>query len=148
MVYVDGRPVGTHNISSRAASLGSKKFLEIGRGDRPFEGLMDDLRIYNRALSAEEVGQVAAGRGGDPRADELLGWWKFDEEQGTSFADASGRNHTAMLMAGDPDGMWATYQPDPATLKQGHNSLIFASDVPRELSVTNVELHVTYRGSP
>ena len=147
MVYVDGRPVGTHNISSRAASLGSKKFLEIGRGDRPFEGLMDDLRIYSRALSGDQVRRIATGRGDDPEASELLGWWKFDEEQGTSFADSSGKNHTAGLIADAADGTWLTYQPDPATLRQGDNGLTFQlqSGAPRELSITNVELHVTYR---
>ena len=144
VVYVDGSPVGTQNISNRKKTLGSKKFLEIGRGDRLFEGLMDDLRMYNRALSADEVRQIAAGQAGDPKSGELLGWWKFDETGGATFADSSGKNHTATLAEQEAERGWLVYKPDPAMLKQGDNRLVFQSDLPRELSVTNVELHVKY----
>ncbi len=148
VVYIDGRPVGTQNIADRQASLGTKKFLEIGRCDRPFEGLMDDLRLYNRALGAEEVRDIAAGQGGTPESSELLGWWKFDEEDGQSFADSSGKNHTATPAAEDMKGTWLTYKPDPATLKQGDNTLIFQHRGRKAVSITNVELHVKYKDAP
>lgn len=148
VIYVDGQPVGTQNIADRQASLGVNKFLEIGRCDRPFDGLMDDLRLYNRALSADEVRTLAAGEGGAPDSNELLGWWKFDEEEGRSFADSSGKNHTATLVAEDMKGSWLAYLPDPAALKQGDNTLIFQYRGRKTVSITNVELHVKYKDAP
>jgi hypothetical protein len=145
VVYIDGAAVGTQAIGNRSASLGTNKFLEIGRCDRPYEGLMDDLRMYNRALSANDVRQIATGKSGDPAGSELLGWWKFDEKDGQSFADSSGKNHTATLLDEDTDGTWLTYIPDPATLKQGANKLNFLFGGREEVSITNVELHVSYK---
>ena len=144
VVYVDGKVVGTHDISERQMTLGTNKFLQIGRCDRTFDGLMDDLRLYNRALSAGNVDRIAAGRDDAPQHTELLGWWKFDEKDGTSFADSSGNNHTATLMREGGSGLWLTYKPDPTALKRGDNELVFQSALPRQLSITNVELHVKY----
>ena len=31
----------------------------------PFEGAVDDLRVYDRALAPEEIARLAAGEGGD-----------------------------------------------------------------------------------
>ena len=65
LLYVDGRlePVGgsaPEPISTSAAGT-----VRIGLGPwaaaRSFEGLIDDLRIYDRALSPEEIAG-AAGR--------------------------------------------------------------------------------------
>jgi hypothetical protein len=37
-----------------------------GAGEVPFDGLIDDVRIYNQALDAAELADVAAGLGGGP----------------------------------------------------------------------------------
>lgn len=144
VVYVDGQAVGTHDISDRTASLGFKKEMVIGHGDWNFMGLMDDLRLYNRALSAAEVGQIRD----NPKPGELLAWWKFDEEQGAEFADASGNNHTVRVVGEGASSAWITYKPNPASLKQGPNQLIFHCDIPRELVIANVDLHVEYKDEP
>jgi hypothetical protein len=94
---------------------------------------------------ANDVRQIATGKSGDPAGSELLGWWKFDEKDGQSFADSSGKNHTATLLDEDTDGTWLTYIPDPATLKQGANKLNFLFGGREEVSITNVELHVSYK---
>jgi hypothetical protein len=50
-----------------------------------FSGLIDDVRIYNRALSAAEVGDVVS----------LAGWWPLDENTGSKTVDRTGNAATA-----------------------------------------------------
>jgi len=71
LIYVDGQLEGSQII---AASIGSEHTLYIGRSFRPddyfmnehFRGAIDDVRIYNRVLSAEEVADLAAPFEFDP----------------------------------------------------------------------------------
>ena len=52
-IYVDGKLVGANLVQGRVGGLSS---LRVAGGDTVgFEGLIDDIRIYNRALSAEEI---------------------------------------------------------------------------------------------
>ena len=61
--YLNGQPDGTQQ---QTVNQGTGANLTIGRrGSAPdakgwFKGLIDDVRIYNRALSAEEVKVLAA----------------------------------------------------------------------------------------
>ncbi len=71
-------------------------------------GSIDEVRAYNRVLSAAEVaglydmGKVKVGtRPGDEVLEEgLAGYWKLDENTGTSAADASGNANTGTLTNG------------------------------------------------
>ena len=47
--YVDGRPAGTR---SHSGPLRGSRTLRLGEG---FRGRLDELRIYDRALSAAEL---------------------------------------------------------------------------------------------
>jgi hypothetical protein len=74
-IYVDGKPAG-EKIVAKADIVLSKKDVKIGKGKprRPikpvrantfvdsysFDGLIDEVRIHNKALSASEVAQVYA----------------------------------------------------------------------------------------
>lgn len=61
-LYVDG--VQTRNSTISKAPRTSTVELRIGRdedGGKYYRGRMDDLRIYNRTLSADEIGQVRSG---------------------------------------------------------------------------------------
>jgi hypothetical protein len=58
-----------------------------GTGAYPFIGLIDEVRIYNRALSPEEI-RFHYSRGGP------VAYWKFDEGQGTKVYDLSGNGTT------------------------------------------------------
>ena len=60
LIYLDGELVGSQTVT---APIGSNHHLYIGRSFRPnnyflnehFRGGIDDVRIYNRVLSAEEI---------------------------------------------------------------------------------------------
>ncbi|MEZ4581650.1 MAG: LamG-like jellyroll fold domain-containing protein [Caldilineaceae bacterium] len=67
-VYLDGTEVGSMSLSGVVTAdpnvpvaVGAQP---QGAGNNTFAGLIDDVRIYTRALSAAEIGQLAsAGRG-------------------------------------------------------------------------------------
>ncbi len=50
-----------------------------------FPGALDDIRVYNRKLSAWEVSQLYG----------LMAWYKLDETSGTVAADSTGRGNDA-----------------------------------------------------
>jgi hypothetical protein len=132
----------------------------IGRHSFNFNGTIDEIRLYDRALSADEVRNIYDSdssipppppslppvcttftysewdncqptniqtrrvltaspegcEGGSPttirdctfippESDDLIGYWKFDEGEGTVVYDSSGRGHNGELFNG-PD--WAT----------------------------------------
>ena len=65
-VYIDGKAAGSKAITGRTCVSGQP--LAVGAKDAPAKGLLeafwdgrlDDVRIYDRALSATEIGQLAA----------------------------------------------------------------------------------------
>ncbi|MFH0924245.1 MAG: LamG-like jellyroll fold domain-containing protein [bacterium] len=64
-----------------------------------FSGLIDQVRIYNRALSATEV--AASYRNGAGRlSDGLVAGWNFNEGTGTTVDDASGNGNNGTLTNG------------------------------------------------
>ena len=74
----------------------------------PFDGLIDDVRIYSRALSATEVanlyrsGQVTRKAVSER---DLVGYWPFNEGRGAVAGDSSGRGNNATL-AGTAPPTW------------------------------------------
>ncbi len=117
-VYVNGVAVSTQTVSG--GSLGSPSgtsYEEVGSaalvsGSTPFYfvGLVDDVRVYNRALSAQEVGQLyaqgavnAAHSNTTTLSSGLVGYWTLDGNKtnwlnGTT-ADSSGNGNTGSLVS-------------------------------------------------
>jgi len=61
---------------------------------RAFRGQIDDVRIYSRALKAQEVMELARGKG--PKSALEL-WWKLDETSGPDIRDYSDNEHHGEL---------------------------------------------------
>ena len=65
-IYIDGRAAGAKRVSGRTCVSGEP--LAVGAKNNPTKGLLeafwdgrlDEVRLYNRALSAPEIGQLAA----------------------------------------------------------------------------------------
>lgn len=103
-VYVDGvlkqtcAATGSINISGGGIEIGS--FSSTGY---PFKGVIDEVRIYNRALSASEISTLykagtavliksaVSGKSG------LVGYWPMNEGAGTQIDDASGNKNVGTL---------------------------------------------------
>ncbi len=90
--YVDGLLAGSQTMGT--ASLVNSGNLLIGSYinavNAPIGALIDDVRIYNRALTAEEVLQNyrAINDNCGLVTDNLLSWWKLDEGFGSRTHDA------------------------------------------------------------
>jgi len=100
-LYVNGALAGSRSASGSIAS--SSDPLRIG-GDVTwaewFQGRIDDVRVYSRALSAAEVQTdmatpVVASSPALPSS--LVGAWAFDEGTGTTAKDASGAGNNGTL---------------------------------------------------
>jgi hypothetical protein len=89
-LYLNGVLDNTESTSGVVTGKSSKVY--IGGSDHPsglsrcFSGTIDDVRIYEGALSAEEV-QGLYLEGGLP-----IGHWKFDEGEGDMAYDSAGDN--------------------------------------------------------
>jgi len=80
-VFVDG--VLDNSRSGGTATVPSNTFTELGRltgaTSYYFDGLLDDIRIYNRVLGANEVAAMYAQRGADPNFEGCVSRWRLDE---------------------------------------------------------------------
>jgi hypothetical protein len=95
-LYVDGALVGEGPTpaTNRTPILG---FIASIDGYRNlFHGALDELRLYDRALTADEVAALARGERLDD-ADQLLLYLPFDELEGARSSDRSGLDNHAEL---------------------------------------------------
>ncbi len=91
-IYLDGilknsdSNTSDDNLASRNISIGAAAWIP----SQYFNGFIDEVRIYNRALSAAEV-RYHYNHGG-PVAE-----WKFDEGSGTTIYDSTENNKDGVL---------------------------------------------------
>lgn len=82
-----------------ALSTGATVTTRVGifaSGAFPFNGIIDDVRVYNRDLSAAEFLAMFVNATPAP-TNGLVGHWKFDEGSGTTAADSSGNGNNGTL---------------------------------------------------
>jgi hypothetical protein len=89
-VYLNGILVGSA-VGTGSVNYDGNQFLRIARwggGGRNWNGMLDDLRIWNKALSGSEIAANMTGNlvGNEPG---LVGYWRFNDGTGTSASDAS-----------------------------------------------------------
>jgi hypothetical protein len=96
-IYVNGVLDNTPAARSGTIGIDTRSLYMGGRsgGTDMFDGHIQDIRLYNRSLTAAEVAKLAA----------LNGYWKFSEGSGTSAADSSGVGGGATLSGG---ASWTT----------------------------------------
>ena len=91
--YINGAVEGTNAFTGKPADGSSKDFVigvyNYGTLNGYYNGFIDEVRIYNRALSAEEATQhyfngVYSNESG------LVGKWLMDENSGGTAYDTSG----------------------------------------------------------
>ncbi|MFE6079117.1 DUF5695 domain-containing protein [Paenibacillus sp. NPDC057886] len=91
IIYVDGVEAGrNNNMTLKPSSLGQTKNNYIGKSQYPdpyFNGLIDDFRIYSRALSAAEVAALASSTTLGLSAEENAVLVPDGNEEGTEKSD-------------------------------------------------------------
>ncbi|MHC4640507.1 MAG: LamG domain-containing protein, partial [Planctomycetota bacterium] len=95
VIYIDGISDSTGNIGARTAF--TKTVIGAGHTSYSnFNGLIDEVAIYNRALAGSEIWANMHNRltGDEPG---LVGYWDFDEGMGQIVYDLSGNDNHGQL---------------------------------------------------
>ncbi len=115
--YVNGALYGTTPASGVIDYTGGNEPTDIGGGgnanNQDFPGIIDDVRIYDRALSASDVKQLYnegdAVHDASPTSlipNGLVGYWTFDGQNtnwtANTTADVSGHGNTGTLVNMSP----------------------------------------------
>jgi hypothetical protein len=89
-----------YNIGNTSASRGGY-----------FTGSIDDLRIYNRALSGSEIAALFNGGLGTTTVSSSgnVGWWKMNEGSGNTLTDSASTPHNADMTG--HAATWSTGSP-------------------------------------
>jgi hypothetical protein len=136
-IYIDGvlQASGPDTVSDWTPSSGdSHRSLCIGSyycyGDGwagntgySFAGAIDDVRIYNRALSSAEIANLyntGAARVSTADRNGLIGEWKFDEGGGTAAIDSSNQKNNGTVV----NGAWVNGKHGSALSFNGSNSYV------------------------
>ena len=91
----DGADVFPADVITQAAKFGGP--LSGGGADQPFDGLIDEVAYFERALSEEELLKTADANKDDypdvVRSLSPSGYWRLEEKQVGSAIDSSGQEH-------------------------------------------------------
>ncbi|QQR78757.1 MAG: LamG domain-containing protein [Candidatus Moraniibacteriota bacterium] len=105
-IYIDGGIQNDNSIGGGyAGSIESTRAFVIGAesdGGNPFDGKLDEIRLYNRALSADEVAQLYRLTMPTGVDTSLKGYWSFNgsDTTGTTAYDRSGAGNNGTLTNG------------------------------------------------
>ena len=102
LIYVNGTVGGTKGSADPGGAHGTNATeFHIGHNDvygdtsNTFDGIVDDVRVYQGALSSSNITSIYnSGAGDDPdsptESGSIVAHWKFDETSGTNAADETG----------------------------------------------------------
>lgn len=91
-IFVDGSSVGSHADSGALTyTPGFSYYISYPASSEVFNGLVADVRIYSRAISGTEAGNLAAGT--DISSTSLEGWWLLNDDDVLDYS-GNGNNGT------------------------------------------------------
>jgi hypothetical protein len=127
-LYLNGVPVATDpNMTLNPNALGTLNQNWIGRSQYPdpfLNGTVDDVDIYNRALSPAEVAALANGQPGAGNVAD----YRFDENSGATAVDSSGSGHNATIVSPGlatirSTPLWQPLPDGPITIPAGSTNV-------------------------
>ncbi len=104
--YVDGEYIGEIAKTGRLGELGNTP-VTIGNRvalDRPFKGIIDDVRIWNVARTQQQI-QDNMHKELTGVETGLISYWKLNEGEGNTAYDSAGSNHGTIYGASWTDGV-------------------------------------------
>ncbi len=121
MLYIDGISEGTIIGTEPSSIRSNSQTVKMGVWDtsRYLNSLIDDIRIYDYALSQEQVAFIF-NRG------KPVAYYKLDEGTGTTANDSSGNNLTINTFSGDTS--WASGKRNSALYFDGTSDVIYRDD--------------------
>ena len=119
-IYQDGQNVGSAALPANFAGVDLTKcingwrqpqFFSLGRSSdntRSFCGKMAEVRLWNRALTADEINAENHFYTVDPNSKGLVAYWKLNEGDGTIFHDSTSNGNDLTGYAVD-GSVWGNY---------------------------------------
>lgn len=99
ILYVNGvQDIATPQTNNISGNSTYRISLSNTGAGRQMNGLIDDVRVYKRALTATEINNLYYGI--TPASTNFEAWWKFDEGSGTTAIDSTGNGHTGTITSG------------------------------------------------
>lgn len=92
-LFVNGKQESTTSIGAGAIDTGDgvSRIGDLGGDIYPYNGRIDEVRVYNRTLSGEEVAQLYNWAPGP------VAYYNFEEGQGNTMNDTSGYENDATI---------------------------------------------------
>ena len=93
-LYINGEPDGTTLTSEEATYF---QRIELGMSwtsypsQQNFAGRLCEMRVWNYARTKTQIQESLCGT--DPTSEGLIAYWKFNQESGTTFIDATGHGY-------------------------------------------------------
>ncbi len=104
IIYWDGEAVATGNTSGVLNPSGSAEYLgAFNTTSYKWLGIIDEVRTYERVLTAEEVQSLYNWSPGP------VGYWKLDEGSGTTVYDSSGNGNNSSNWSGNTKWVQGKY---------------------------------------
>ena len=125
-IYVNGAISSTitanawqHVVVTSTTAYAASAFAVGKVGANYLDGTIDDVRIYNRALSPREVRDLYSWAPGP------VGYWNMDDGSGTSAQDISGNGNTGTLTNGPA---WSAGKYGKGLAFDGSNDFVRVTD--------------------
>ncbi len=131
-IYVDAVLLVSKNTSGNLKSSTSPVYIGSENPINYFDGSVDEVAVYSKALSQDEISLLYANTP-DPGTgeDALVSWWKFNENSGTTVTDSKGGNNGTIHGA-----QWVTGVEGSALSFDGNNDFIIVPNADN-LNVTD-----------
>ncbi|MHC4646172.1 MAG: LamG domain-containing protein [Planctomycetota bacterium] len=100
IIYIDGEVDSKQSVSGEIGE--NDEPVKIGGGSKNwYSGAVDEVAIYNRALSATDIRRFYLNKR-KPKADEpgLVAYWSFDNDQDIIVKDGSSNHNDGKLISG------------------------------------------------
>ncbi|MFZ4930660.1 endo-beta-N-acetylglucosaminidase H [Chryseobacterium sp. Mn2064] len=107
-IYINGTLDATKAQSGSIASNGAFNVGYLYNTSRNFNGKIDEVRVWKRALTQTEIGQNMCNV--SVPASSLAAYWKFNEGSGSTVQDSSG-NGASLTLTGVDASNWGTDLP-------------------------------------
>ncbi len=135
-IYVDGNLKVTGANTGNLQSTTSDVYIGYQKTLNPFKGIIDEMLVYDRALTQQEVEQILVSTP-DPGTGEadMISWWKLDENGGTVAADSKDGNDGFITNA-----TWGTGIAGSCLVFDGTAGLVTAPNKPNLNPVTGITM--------
>lgn len=127
-LYIDGQLDAVATVTGEPGLMSYPHMLG-NTNNAGFIGVLDDVRIYRKALSVTEIQTIY----GEPESSTLVGHWTMDDAEGTVVTDTSGNGNHGTLQG---DLSWAAGRFGSALQFAGPYSFVDIPDVSKDLNLT------------